>query len=42
MMKTLKKKNLKIDDVDDDENNKIKGMNNNRLYNLGDSQSVEL
>ncbi len=47
-MKTLKKKNLKIDDPEEEENkNKQKGNNNNqnkydRLFNLADSQSIEL
>jgi len=47
-MKTLKKKNLKIDGPEEDDNkNKTKGNINNqtkydRLFNLADSQSVEL
>lgn len=46
MIKTLKKRNLKIDDVEDDDDNKYKqkGSQNkyDKLYNLADSQSVEL
>jgi len=49
MIKTLKKKNLKIDDPDEEDNNKKsnKGNENNqtkydRLFNLADSQSIEL
>ena len=45
MIKTLKKRNLKIDDVEDDDNKyKQKGSQNkyDKLYNLADSQSVEL
>jgi hypothetical protein len=47
-MKTLKKKNLKIDDPEEEEiRNKLNGNNNNqnkydRLFNLADSQSIEL
>lgn len=47
-MKTLKKKNLKIDDPEEEKNlNKQKGIINNqnkydRLFNLADSQSIEL
>lgn len=49
MIKTLKKKNLKIDDPEEEDNkkNNIKGNDNNqtkyeRLFNLADSQSIEL
>jgi len=44
-MNKLKKKNLKIDDAIDEENTKKSGNNFNkqdRIYNLADSQSVEL
>jgi len=48
LMKTLKKKNLKIDDPEEEEiRNKLNGNNNSqnkydRLFNLADSQSIEL